>query len=129
MIRLRPHHGLCIRHFTGRGYDQRFTENMTAVVGALKGDPAQEIVIVEDADVLCGCCPNLVGGRCVTQEKVSGYDATCLRLCGLRFGQRVRWDAFQDAISTKVLGEHELAEVCKECEWLSVCVEVGARTP
>ena len=29
---LRPHHGLCIAFFEGKGYNQKFVENMTNVV-------------------------------------------------------------------------------------------------
>ena len=43
MLRLRPHHGMCIANFVGRGYDEVFTVNMNQTAEALKAEPQQEI--------------------------------------------------------------------------------------
>ena len=58
MIRLRPHHGLCIQHFTGKGYSAAFVANMTHVIAVLRAMPETQIELTADMDVLCACCPH-----------------------------------------------------------------------
>ena len=53
MLRLRPHHGMCIANFVGRGYDEVFTVNMNQTAEALKAEPQQEIWLKAGEDVLC----------------------------------------------------------------------------
>lgn len=122
-LRLRPHHGLCIRHFKGKGYSEAFVENMKKVIEALRADPSREIVLQEGADVLCACCPHNRSGICEAQEKVAGYDAACLAACGLRGGQRLTWESFQRLIAARLAGQKGLERVCRGCQWLPDCLE------
>ena len=36
MIRLRPHHGMCLAYFEGKGYSDDFTENMQHMLELLE---------------------------------------------------------------------------------------------
>jgi len=123
MLYIRPHHGLCIAHYIGYGYDNKFVRNMNLVTAQLTNDPKQEICLRITADVLCSCCPNNRSGVCETQKKVEQYDAKCLELCGLTDHQLIRWQDFQKIISNRLLQTGAWQQVCKECCWLTVCGE------
>lgn len=51
MIRLRPHHLLCMLTFAGRGYTPRFTLGLSDIVARL--GQGEEIVMVEGPDDIC----------------------------------------------------------------------------
>ncbi|HEZ7990826.1 MAG TPA: hypothetical protein RWO66_07705 [Ruminococcus sp.] len=51
-IFLRPHHGLCIGFFEGKGYSDEFTANMSAVIEKLQNtDPHVTLTCGFDAFV------------------------------------------------------------------------------
>jgi len=120
-LHIRPHHGICIAHYIGYGYDERFVENMNEVTCRLSSEPEQEVILHISADVLCRCCPNDERGRCSAQEQVEGYDNKCLRLCGLSEGEIIRWCDFCHEVKTKLLDTGKWRQVCEECGWLSIC--------
>ena len=125
-IPLRPHHGLCIQHFVGKGYSPAFTENMARLISKLKEHPAQEILLCEGADILCGCCPHNEDGICAGCEKVAGYDARCLSACGLQPGP-LPWKAFQRTVFDVIIAPGRLQEICMGCQWLTLCLENSPR--
>ena len=100
-IRLRPHHGLCIRHFTGKGYSPAFVENMARVIAGLRAAPETDIELTAGADVLCASCPH--------------------NQSGLRFGQRIPWDEFERRVEQQILRPGRLEQICQGCQWLDIC--------
>lgn len=124
-IILRPHHGLCIRHFVGYGYDEKFTLNMRKIVDALNRDSAQEIILQSSADILCSACPHNNEGLCTSITKVESYDTQCLSLCNLQEGQCLCWQDFQQIITDKLILNSSWKLICKGCNWLSLCEEIS----
>ena len=122
MIHLRPHHGLCIQQFVGRGYSEDFVKNMTELIGRLQSSPQQMIELCCRADDLCGSCPHRVENGCTSGQKVQQYDAACLSLCGYLPGQQVSWEGFRETAAKKIIHAGKLGTVCRECEWLSLCL-------
>ena len=119
VIRLRPHHGMCIAYFVGEGYSGSFTENMAAVIRALERDAWVKLVC--EGDVICGPCPNFVENGCVTLEKVDRYDAAVLRLCGLEPGQKLPYREFRDLVRENILTPGLRQEICGDCQWNDLC--------
>lgn len=116
MMKLRPHHLLCIRKFTGHGYDEAFTNAMTELVREVRRNPKTEIVLVQGCDDLCESCPNRRGGQCETEEKVRKMDE------GVRSRlaePRGTWQSFED--SAQILLQGRWAEICGSCQWFSLC--------
>lgn len=68
-ILLRPHHGLCIGFFEGRGYSAEFVRHMTEVIAVLEAEDL-EITLVTHCDALCG----------------------------LHAGSALRWSAFRETV-------------------------------
>lgn len=120
MLHLRPHHGLCMANFVGRGYDEAFTQNMKKVAASLAKEPGQTVLLAEGEDVLCGKCPHNQG-RCVTAEKVRRLDAASLAACGLSAGQEIAWDEFQRLVREQVFEKGRFDEICRPCKWYDFC--------
>lgn len=123
MIHLRPHHGVCLLNFRGKGYSDGFSQNMAAMQTRLEAAPETEICITKGADDLCAQCPNRRGNAC-TSEHPPLFDENVLRMTGLSYGQVLRWQHFSDA--TRPLSLHRLDECCPDCEWLALCKEIAA---
>lgn len=81
-LKLRPHHGLCIPHFQGRGYSPAFVGQMEKVIAALQNNPP--VQMVTGGDEICKACPNRQEGVCCYEEKVSRYDQQVLNTAGWR---------------------------------------------
>ena len=47
---LRPHHGLCIQNFRGKGYSENFVREMAKIAAFLEENPKQEITLHTAAD-------------------------------------------------------------------------------
>ena len=86
--RIRPHHGMCLYFFEGKGYSEGFTKHMAEVKEWLlgKNGPAS-LRLVGTTDEICSACPHNKGGSCESAEKVERYDAGVLKYTGLKAGQ------------------------------------------
>ena len=117
---LRPHHALCAGFFRGKGYSEVFVENMSAVVGTLRGsDPL--LTLRGAADPICGACPHNCGGVCGHADKVKGYDAAVLSLLGLQEGAEVRWSELAAQVRQRIFHPGRVKEVCGGCQWYGIC--------
>ena len=82
MIRLRPHHGMCLAYFEGKGYSDGFTENMQHMLELLEKGADVEMAVF--GDEICKACPNLKHGVCLSADLVEHYDRKVLEYCGLK---------------------------------------------
>ena len=82
--RIRPHHGMCLYFFEGKGYSEGFTKHMAEVKEWLlgKNGPAS-LQLVGATDEICSACPHNKGGSCESAEKVDRYDAGVLKYLSL----------------------------------------------
>ena len=134
MIRLRPHHLLCIRGFRGKGYSEAFVRNMREVIGRLNEDAGQTVEMVSGADDICRCCPHLTDeGICDQNEKVSAYDrrtSEVFDLYAIQAGDARRSDKnkygrcgyaeLQGKIGV-LFDSDRLEAVCGGCRWAGLC--------
>lgn len=121
IIRLRPHHALCLRHFAGKGYSDAFVANMAALHRRLGENPDHPVQIILHRDVLCEACPHDVDNICESEEKVRRMDAAVAEACGLRSGQWISWRELCALVREKMLSEGPLPPACADCEWRSLC--------
>lgn len=120
-IPLRPHHGMCICFFTGKGYSKEFTENMYKVIEALRSGASVRLTCC--ADAVCAACPENAEGVCRAEEKASAYDRGVLCACGLKEGDALPYAAFHLAVTERVLKAGKRESICGGCEWNSICAE------
>ena len=116
-VALRPHHGLCLGFFEGKGYSGEFSRNMASVLAELT--PGTPIRLAAGHDVLCARCPN----RSTLCPDAGDYDRRVLELCGLKTGQALTWGAFREAVITRILVPGKLTNVCGDCQWAEICRE------
>lgn len=116
---LRPHHGMCMAYFVGRGYSEDFTAHMAAVLASMA--PDTPVRLMSGADVVCGACPNHRGSVCRTAEKVARYDRAVLALCGLREGEVLPFGRFAGLVEEKILAAGRRGALCGDCQWDAVC--------
>lgn len=118
MLKIRPHHILCMMHFTGKGYDEAFTEGMTSVIRKLRTEP---LTLVCGCDDICTCCPNLCGSGCRTDEKVKRYDDKVRQLLSLQDGQTYFLKDLKKIAKDEIMDRDGVGTVCADCEWFSLC--------
>lgn len=118
-LNIRPHHGLCIRFFEGKGYSNAFTVHMAKVIEDLIENPKVCLVLKEDE--ICSACPNCRTAGCETRDKVLAYDAAVLRLCNLEEEEVLDFRQFWDSITENIIEANKLSEICGDCEWAQIC--------
>ena len=121
IIRLRPHHALCLRHFVGKGYSEEFVRNMTSLHRRLNSGQRQMVQIILHRDSLCVACPHDKGFRCDTEEKVSQLDAAVASACGLRSGQWLSWQDLCALVDEHLMPGGRMPEICAICQWYELC--------
>lgn len=117
---LRPHHGLCIAFFVGKGYSPDFTENMTAVIRHLESENPM-ITLVTGADIICRSCPHCHNGICGSNEKVLEYDKSVLAFCGLNSADILHWKDFRKQVHDKIINAGYRRTICGNCQWDPLC--------
>lgn len=125
MIRLRPHHGMCLAFFIGRGYSDDFAKNMQHMLDVLINGAG--IRLAAKCDEICEKCPNKRGNICEAEEKVSFYDRQVLSLCGLSEGDELSFKAFAALVQEKVIAPGKRAQICSGCRWNNICSSTKSR--
>ena len=118
-LSLRPHHGMCMAYFVGRGYSDAFSAHMAALLEEL--EPGSPVRLTVGTDAVCAACPNNVGGMCHKPELVAGYDRSVLELCGLGEGYILSFGDFADLVQERVLDQGMRREICGDCQWDGIC--------
>ena len=141
VVRLRPHHLLCLQNFRGNGYSPAFIEKMTKVSGLLglrsvsseasteKQDsgPGKSlsdvccILLTEGSDDLCLCCPNCLEDQC-SSDKPALFDQLVLQASGYKYGQLLTGGL--ETAGFPLMSPELLKACCPGCQWFSLCMEI-----
>jgi len=127
IIKVRPHHGLCLHFFTGNGYDEVFVKNLQSVIDRFEENPDLLIVLHPECDIVCAACPNNDCNICKSGLKVIEMDKNCLLLCGLVEGQIMTWGDFKKRVAVCILEADKMEQVCQRCRWRSHCLSALPR--
>lgn len=119
VLRLRPHHGLCVSFFRGKGYSDAFVRHMREVVAALHDGAAVELT--DSADDICAACPHNTNGVCDTEQKVRRYDRGVWERTGLHTGDRLDGREFLALVRQEIILPQQRSSVCGDCEWNRLC--------
>lgn len=118
-LKIRAHHGLCIRFFQSEGYSDDFTKNMTTVIEKLQDNPL--VTIVKSIDVICAKCPRNHHNLCLDSDKVCRYDKMVLNFCNLQENVDLRWYDYQKMITEEIMEKGKFSIICNDCHWRSIC--------
>ena len=122
LIRLRPHHFICMRGFKSEGYSQEFVCRMGETISRLHDDPDQIIEVVTGNDDICRYCPRLgEDGLCDCDQKVSVYDDQVQKCFNIHEG-RTPFREIQKSVDEH-LTEEMLEKICADCQWLDLCLK------
>lgn len=117
--KIRPHHGMCIAFFQGKGYSNEFTAHMSEMIHKLENNPT--ICITAQTDAICLKCPNNKHGICETANKVAEYDRLVLVKCGLSEGTILPYSDFKKIVHEHILLPGRREEICGNCQWNEIC--------
>lgn len=123
---LRPHHGLCMAFFQGKGYSGGFVAALAARLEELEGSD-RPIRLTVGTDVVCAACPHNRAGLCDAAEKVAAYDRAVLALCGLEDGTVCTFSEFTRLVQARILSPGLRCTICGDCQWDSLCSTVPSR--
>jgi len=114
-MKLRGHHLFCTALFSGHGYDEAFTEKMSAVIEKWK--TGESIILLTTADEVCSACPNRrkQGGCALGTEDVLRRDQAALEVLELSPGDHLTWKRAGTLLSR--VTEEEFQKVCGNCRW------------
>ena len=117
MIKLRPHHLLCIEFFEGKGYDLKHIENMYHVINCLNEEDS--FMLTESLDDICSCCPNRIDDKCKTQDKVLRYDKSMKDMLKLEYDREYSYKELKLKVEEKT--DYLLDNSCRDCQWAYIC--------
>lgn len=116
MLKIRPHHILCMKAYIGKGYSQNFNENMEKIINTLKENVNQQVEVVFGLDDVCSKCPNNMGnGLCKSQDKVESIDLKVSKHFKIKKGKYMYKDLQYKVYSN--INEDKFMDICKSCEW------------
>ena len=131
MIRLRPHHLLCMLTYAGRGYTPRFTSGMDDLITRLGA--GEEIVLVDGPDDICAPwvaeaadgadirAPHCHEPRVTTRDDAAARDVGRLLDQAVSSGSRLRLNAALLARLREAYQADTIRSGCTACEWKPFC--------
>jgi hypothetical protein len=120
-VRLRHHHLLCTRTFSGSGYDGRFVANMERVISMLGSLDGTRIRLEMGCDDICSQCPNVVGGLCKDHRSVVEKDRSTALFLGLPEEGAFEALPLLKTVEERLRRLDDISQVCGECEWAELC--------
>jgi hypothetical protein len=118
-MKLRPHHLLCTQGYSGRGYDNDFISNMTAITTYLRNDVNAVVDIVFSTDDICSKCPRMLGvDLCENNDKVKRFDNKTVAYFGIKEKSYLYQDIIRE-INAKMTPAM-MNDICNDCEWYPV---------
>ena len=121
-MKLRPHHLLCTQGYSGKGYSNDFTDNMTAITNRLRGEDNVSVEIVFSTDDICTKCPRKLGeDLCNENDKVKTFDKKVVDYFGIEEKSYVYQDIIRE-INAKMTASM-IDDICGNCSWypISAC--------
>ena len=118
-MRLRPHHLLCTQGYGGKGYNDDFVKNMTAITTRLRSKANYLIEVVFSTDDICDKCPKMFGvDFCEDNDKVKRFDRKVIDYFGIEEKSYIYKDIIREinAKMTPIM----MDDICADCNWYSV---------
>lgn len=124
-VLLRPHHGMCLAYFEGKGYSEGFSIHMGKMLNFLEQNVPVKLVVQTDA--ICAACPNHQGQVCTSYGNPEEYDRKVLDFCGITEGTELDFLEFAKMVEEKILKPGLRCEICGQCRWNHICSSKKSR--
>ena len=125
MLKIRAHHLLCTRNFVGEGYSDDFSINMLEIIKKIENDP--QVKLIQELDDICKYCPENLGQKCESDEKVKSYDEKVLKILGISKDEIYSWFDINKLAYDIIFSKDRREEICRDCQWNELCKEVEAK--
>ncbi|WP_263411080.1 DUF1284 domain-containing protein [Terriglobus tenax] len=131
MIRLRPHHLLCMLTYKGEGYSQEFVKNFDRLTRQLAatGEPVEVVSGPDDV-----CAPLLESGEChcfspsvVERDQKAAEELSALLGEVVAPGATLRLTPARLAMMKTAFRNGDIRSACVECPWKDLCDGIAAR--
>lgn len=124
-IPVRPHHGMCLAFFIGKGYSEGFSAHMEKMLKEFQKNLPVRLVV--HTDEICSACPNNEKNVCNSTEKVEAYDRKVLEICGISEGTELDFLEFVGIIQEKIINPGLRDRICGDCQWNEICSSCQSR--
>ncbi|MEG1310540.1 MAG: DUF1284 domain-containing protein [Romboutsia sp.] len=132
MLKIRPHHILCMRTYQGNGYSKEFNDNMEKVIKHIKvyndfcgnknlesKNTCESVEIVFSLDCICSKCTNNINKNlCSSQNKVNELDKKVSEYFGIKEG--IYNYRYLENIVYNNITEDIFDDICENCEWYNI---------
>lgn len=129
MLKIRPHHILCMRAYQGNGYSEEFNDNMKKVIKNIQAhnefcktenlvnlNEDNKVEVVFNLDNICSKCPNNIDNKlCSSQDKVNTLDLKVRKYFNIKEGI-YNYKDLEDMVYNNIT-EEIFDDICKNCEW------------
>lgn len=123
MIRLRPHHLICIHKFIGKGYSEEFTKNMADIVKILENEPKTVVELASCEDAICELCPHNIG-KCKFYQKIERMDKAVIKICSFTENAHGLWRDLSQSVKCNILKNDNFNKICSKCDWFNLCNKI-----
>lgn len=115
MIKIRPHHILCIFQFRGYGYSEEFVDNMYKIINNIENE---KIKIVTECDDICKKCPNISNQNFCSEnnENILNLDNSVISLLNLNLNNFDYFYQLKEYLKLNLNGEI-FEKICGNCDW------------
>lgn len=119
VIPIRPHHGMCLAYFEGKGYSSDFTRHMKEMLDIFEKNVQVQLVV--SGDEICSACPNDRNGECCDKKLVEAYDRAVLEYCEWEEGTILYFKEFAEKVQKNVIDAGYRDKICGNCQWNDIC--------
>jgi len=132
MMKLRPHHALCLLVFDPHNHSEPYIEIMYSVIDKLNSKPEQKIMLSSGLDIICNYCPHndkntKNGGICKKEEKVRAITQNILALVGVNIGETITWETLRSKMVDNIIANGRFGEACGGCSYFEQCKAVSLK--
>lgn len=129
IVKLRPHHLLCILTYIGKGYSEGFVANFNDIVKALNA--GAHIKLIKGPDDICaGCTPTSADYHC-QDDDITEQDRQALTDIKALFPDIIKENQpfilGKDAIIRlrQAFAQKQIRNSCQGCPWYDLCSEIS----
>ena len=128
IVRLRPHHLLCILTYAGDGYSPAFIANYNRLTDRIAG--GADVGIVEGPDDLCAPILGEANAHCrgasvAGRDRLAARDVGALLAVPIEPGRKLALDARTLQQLRAAFTSGRLRAACEGCQWSDLCSSIA----
>jgi hypothetical protein len=125
MIRLRPHHLLCMLTYAGNGYSAPFVANFDAITHRIASE-RQTVEIVAGPDDICAPLAGSADTHChrasvMERDRLAVMDISPVFGVEIRPGLQLTLDAGRLHALRAAFAAGTIRRACEDCQWKPLC--------